>query len=201
MIMSGVTTQFAIESIVAACTSDDYYLALGSLVVHINGKAFGGRKPTATLLGSGFRSAGRIVESAGMYRVPAFDNATAENIASLVSSIYNWQYPEPAPPSPLSPELLAELRILDLIWEDVDEAFDDGSVIVHLDTAIGVRVIGWRLDRYSGPIDVAEVILPSHVFYHVIDDWRKQLLAYCQKHEVGGEDFIRIVEALTRVAK
>ncbi|GAB3353473.1 hypothetical protein GCM10027430_19930 [Lysobacter tyrosinilyticus] len=59
-----------------------------------------------------------------------------------------------------------------LVWApDGDAAFDDGSVVLQLDGATRVRLIGFRRDAAGGVIDLTDFEMNSDDFYELLESW------------------------------
>jgi hypothetical protein len=61
-----------------------------------------------------------------------------------------------------------------LVWApDGDEAFDDGSYVLHLDTPAGARLVGFKCydNGLPDPTTLSEVQVPVDSFYDVLIEW------------------------------
>ena len=63
-----------------------------------------------------------------------------------------------------------------LIWApDGDEAFDDGSFVLHFDVGNQVRLVAFKccIDGYHhDPTSLSSIWLPSGEFYGILENWR-----------------------------
>jgi hypothetical protein len=67
-----------------------------------------------------------------------------------------------------------------ILWApDGDQAFDDGSYVLHLDDGNNVRLIGFRVGEDERHIHstLSDVQLPAASFYELLQEWQSSFEA------------------------
>lgn len=165
---------FALESEITIAYDSPGLRALGCFVIHLSGRPFGVRAPDATLLACSFDEVVRRIRHRGEHTA-TFADADALGIAtSFRHAVYQEEAPlitaVGIPPLELA-ELLNEKH---LVWApDGDEAFDDGSYVLHLDTPVGARLVGFKCHENGlpDPATLSDLLVPADHFYSVLAEW------------------------------
>lgn len=192
---------FAIESLVSIAHEELSFRALGFFVIHLGGLVYGLREPDATYLACSLDEVGRRVKQRGRHTAPFSAEPDAGKIidadfdASHAPNENGERYFDLTPA-----EFQAHMVPDGASWApDGDEAFDDGSSVLHFDVADRVRLIGYRLkrcpedyphdpnlprhkwesfDRYQNdPPTVRDVWLKADEFYGILQRWHDAFLA------------------------
>ena len=169
MILMGNPKVFAIESHISRAYPDAGRRALGFFVLHLNGTSYGVRAPDATLLACSFDAVVVRLHRRGSHVVDVPSSAY-----KLATAFLRGRYPKSGEEVQAGDEELAQAIVAHgCEWApDGDEAFDDGSFILHFDVRDQVRLVGFR--RNSQPSVAAalsEVWLAADDFYRVLHEW------------------------------
>lgn len=174
----GASNTFAIESEIATAFEQPGFLALGQFLIHVSGEVYGVRQRDATMLACSVDAVADRIERQGTHVVP-FSAMDAANIAAAVrSAIYSDEQQLSYFGIPLD-EFVQLVYATNVIWApDGDEAFDDGSLVLHFDIADNVRLIAFRSDESNRPrlSSLREVWLSRADFYMTLSQWRQSFL-------------------------
>jgi len=171
----GDCSVFAIESRIADVVESPSQLALGSFLIHIGGRAFGVRKPDASMLGCSFHEVERRLRRQGKHLLPELADITATDLAAAyLDALYRETSRTDYLGFSLHPFIDA-LQSSGVIWApDGDAAFDDGSHILQFDVGRQVRIVGFMdaeaPDDLSGTI--SEAWMDADLFYAVVSGWK-----------------------------
>ncbi len=175
----GDKSLLAIQSTISRAYARLSILAIGSFVVHVNGRQYGRSTPDATALALSYHGVLRRLKQRGGHSAPfsdfpartvarAFreacyaDQARSELLGMRTDELRSW---------------FDRKRENSLVWApDGDEAFDDGSYILQFDTGRSVRVIAFRsrpgkASSYVNIADLEDLSLPEAHFYSVLQEW------------------------------
>lgn len=169
---------FAVESRIKKAYEDLSQMALGYFVLHIRGRSFGVCKPDATLLSCAYGQTLRRLSRRGLHVAPfSLEPRGSDIIDAIGEALYN---PSPTRSSffGLSAEQFSDfVHSSECQWHrNCDEAFDDGSGILHFDIGDSVRLIAdkpprdmqnWNHDSNT----LVEVCLKSDDFYSLLGRW------------------------------
>ena len=175
----GNKSSFAIESAVTQAYERHGFLALGYFVLYIGGIGYGVIEPDATLLGSPFYKAKKIIANRGNHTTTfALEPDAGHIIDEINRAIY-------APDSGgkfyfgLSKDQFSNsIYTSHCGWHwSCDEAFDDGSSIWHFDVGNRVRLIADRPPKEQknylhDPKTLRDVWLDADEFYGILEKWR-----------------------------
>jgi hypothetical protein len=173
----GDPSKFAIESdITRAVPVDDRSLASGFFVLHIEGRCYGVREPDATLLGCSIDEVENRSARRGQHTAPFAQEVDAGEIADAFrDAIYAPDQEERqffGIPYAEFGDLISSRHI---DWApDGDEAFDDGSYVLHFDVGDRVRLIAFRnqVDGYHhDPSTLRDIWINANEFYAILDQW------------------------------
>lgn len=174
----GDTAIFAIESNIAVAYEDVSLRALGFFLLHIQGRSFGVREHDATLLACSYDEVERRLARRGQHTAPfASEPVGSKIIDAIREAIYA---PSPTQDSffGLSTELFNNyVYSSHCEWHRLcDEAFDDGSSVLHFDVGDMVRLIAdtpsrGQLNWMHDPATLTEVWLKADDFYGVLEGW------------------------------
>jgi len=143
--------------------------ALGKFVVYLAGCRFGVDEPDASMLGNSIDAIGQRLLNRGRHTRRPFDATPAVEIANAyLGGVYRGDGGE-------------HVDWSTIVWvPDGDEAFDDGSHILQMDTGASVRLIGFKnMGDALSTDDVVELTMLPDAFYSVLArcaDWyRRQI--------------------------
>jgi hypothetical protein len=172
---SGDPSSFAIElGVTQRSVHNRHTLTLGFFVLHVRGVRYGVHSPDATALGCSLDEVRRRVAYKGRH-VASFARERAAEIADAFRlAVY-------APDQELASyfgmsraEFSKVLYGQHIVWApDGDEAFDDGSFVLHFDLDDQVRVIAFRsiAGAYRhDPETLRDVEMPATKFYSILED-------------------------------
>jgi Immunity protein 42 len=169
---------FAIESeITRAIGVEDRFLPSGFFTLHVGGRRYGVHAPDATLLPCSVSEVeDRIARRGG--HVAAFADQSAGEIADAYrDAIYAPNQEEKdffRIPFSRFESMIHESR---MVWApDGDEAFDDGSYVLHFDVANRVRLIAFTSQErgyHHAPDSLRDVWCDADEFYRILSRWRE----------------------------
>lgn len=176
MIQFGNPNVFAIESDISIAYSSLGMRALGYFVLHVGGQLYGVLEHDASLLACSVDSVDRRLAFCGKHTASFSQHASAAEIADAVyGAVYgssSIKYPTLNTPRS---ELYETIHSNRLIWApDGDQAFDDGSYVLHFDIGDLVRLIAFKLGENGrhAPATLRDVRLPAEAFYQLLKQWR-----------------------------
>jgi hypothetical protein len=173
----GDPSRFAIESEITIAYERPSFMALGFFVIHVMGRCFGVKESDATMLACSFDEVGRRINRRGTHAFPILMEAAAYGIAEALrrGGYYDSTKVDCFFGMPSS-EFNEAISSNHLVWApDGDEAFDDGSYVLHLEDADSVRLIAF-VSNSDLPFDTAslcEVRLSPEDFYGVLEQWHQ----------------------------
>jgi len=175
----GNPSVFAIESSITNAYERLSVLALGFFMIHVGGFCYGVRAPDASALALPFEGVGTRIGDRGKHTAPFSAEPDAGKIADAFrNATCAEEQDESFFGMPLREFIaLSESNHLD-DWTTSygDEAFDDGSCVLHFDVNDRVRLIGYRssgLDYRHDPSTRREVWLSADAFYTILQDWHE----------------------------
>lgn len=166
---------FAIESEITKVVPSISQRALGFFVIHVCGRRFGVQEPDASMLGCSFEEVNSRLQRCGTHCARVLRDINAADVAeAYLDAIYRdtsrTDY------FGLSHQGFVEVVHSSAIrWApDGDEAFDDGSVVLHLDVENRVRLIAFNNTDVADDMigTIREVWLDADLFYGVLSRWR-----------------------------
>jgi len=175
---------FALESEITVAYDRPGLRALGFFLIHFSGRSFGVRAPNATMLACSFDEVVRRSRQRGEHTA-TFADADALAIATSFRHAVYQDDPPPITAVGIPPLELGYLVYAhNLVWApDGDQAFDDGSYVLHFDTSAGARLVGFKChdDGLPDPATLSDLLVPADHFYSVLiewiarfeDDWRR----------------------------
>ena len=173
--ISGNPSIFAIESNISRAYERMSLRGLGFFVIYVSGRCYGVRTPENTMLSCSYDEVAARISMRGKHDVPFATEPDGGKIADAFrAAIYSDEPQEGYFNLPL-------LSFTDLIhskcimWApDGDEAFDDGSFILHFDVNESVRLIAFKsnLGYVHEPGSLIDVWLPADDFYGILQRWR-----------------------------
>src|SRR6185295_8218096 len=152
--------------------------ALGFFVIHIAGRRYGVYTPEATMLGCSFDQVGRRIANRGAHRA----SFARESEAGAISDAFRNAVYGDEPDESYFGIPLDEFRELfsresrSLVWApDGDEAFDDGSHLLHFDVEDRVRLIAFRSSEgfVHDPTTLSDLWLSAAAFYEILNQWHE----------------------------
>ena len=175
----GDKSQFAIESGITQAYERLSFRALGFFVIHIAAHTYGVQNPDATLLACSFDEVQRRIARRGTHHASC---AIEPDPAMIAEAFHAAIY---APDQQARCFFgIPQLEVRSLIYEnnlswspDGDEAFDDGSHVIHFDIEDRVRLIGYKVKQATDHRrlilnSVSDVWLAADSFYSILKRWR-----------------------------
>lgn len=207
----GDPVQFAIESHIGLAYENPGARALGYFVVYLGGFCFGVRRPDASWLACSFDAVEDRLAHQGCHP-PLF--ALVPD-GELIANAYRFSRFAPdglceefyAGLDPALAERLRSFAMASVLAPDGDEAFDDGSHILHFDLEDQVRLIGFKsfaTGYRCDPATVRDVSLPADVFYGILQQWRNDFehaWEIAPKPFVAGDGSPEHIAELQRLAR
>ncbi len=170
----GDPNRFAIESTVSVAYERLSFLALGHFAIHLSGTCYGVRKPDATMIALSYDTVRSIIKNRGSHKEETVTDWTAGQVADFHLVYYGAELP----PNHPGVKHVDIYNIGHLDWTSTcDEAFDDGSHILHIDEEDSVRLIGFRsigLDGVHDQETLQEVRVDTDEFYSILQEWAGQ---------------------------
>jgi hypothetical protein len=166
---------FAIESKITDAMESPSQLALGSFVIHIDGRVFGVKEPDASMLGCSFNEAENRLKRRGTHLLPMLTDVTAADVAAAYLDAIYRDNPRTDYFGLSRHQFADALQSSGSIWApDGDEAFDDGSHILQFDVEGRVRLIAFlnteSPDDLTGTI--SELWIDADLFYAIVSGWK-----------------------------
>lgn len=178
----------AIESGLTHCYASQSKLGLGYFLIHLGGKTYGVRSAEATLLACSFDSVAKRLARRGSHVASFGTTAAADEIArAYLRATFEETQSHERFFGMSADELTDLIAEHDLAWApDGDEAFDDGSHVLHFDQGSRVRVIGFRnRDDISIAASLAEISVEADQFYSVLNSWKERFEAEWESKKGG----------------
>lgn len=176
-ILIGDKSKFAIESNLtdAYVQKDGYQSAHGFIVIHVGGFQYGIRDTDVNMLGPcvlSFISA--RINRRGRHHAPFATESDPGKIADAFrDAIYSPDQEMNSFFGIPQPEFSEMFRNIE--WSsDLDEAFDDGSYLLHFDIGNRVRLIAFQTSEHSyhhNPSTLRDVWIDVDEYYGVLSDW------------------------------
>jgi len=173
--IAGDPSAIAIESGLTHWYADRGQLGMGFFLIHLGGKTYGVREPEATLLACSFDAVDHRLAHRGSHVAPFGATATAEEIASAWLRA-NFEETEPNERffGMTAVELTDLMAEREIVWApDGDEAFDDGSFVLHFDLGSKVRLIGFKNRDDTLAATLTDVSMEAEEFYEVLRSWKE----------------------------
>jgi hypothetical protein len=173
----GDPNRFALESEITKAYEEKSLRALGFFVIHVAGRCFGVREMEATMLANSFDEVGERIARRGQHADPLLAAAAARTLALAVSqAIYG--YSERGKPllGMNDAEIADRFASSQALWAPGgDEAFDDGSYVLHFDLGNRVRLVAFRrtVSSLLDPGSLVETSLEADEFYGILEAWRR----------------------------
>jgi hypothetical protein len=180
----GDKSKFAIESDFTQAYELLGLRALGFFVIHLLGVRYGVHEKNATMLACSFDEVQRRILGRGSHVISC---ATEPDAGSLADAFYDACYgadDENKPYFGITQKELSRLIYSNhLYWApDGDEAFDDGSCVLHFDVGDRVRLIAYKYSKTNDgyrhdPATLSDLWLDARVFYQTLETWRDKFEA------------------------
>lgn len=166
---------FAIESEITEATESLSQLALGFFVVYVGGRAFGVRRPYASMLACSFNEVERRLGRRGMHVSPIPPDVPASEVAAAYLDAFYRDETRSDYFGLSQQQFVDGLLASGSIWApDGDAAFDDGSHILQFDVGDRVRIIAFL--NTQAPDDFAQTIceewMNADLFYAIVSGWK-----------------------------
>jgi len=176
-VIIGDTSRFAIESGMTKAYARLSFRALGFFVIYLGGRQYGVRASDATLLACSFGEVEDRIARSGRHTAPFAADADAGMIADAYrDAIYAPNQENERFFGFSQPEFRTLIRSHHLVWApDGDEAFDDGSHVLHFDVKDRVRLIAFRSNEegyHHNPRTLTDAWIDAVEFYHILAQWR-----------------------------
>jgi hypothetical protein len=176
-VIVGNPSTFAIESGITKAFDRPSFRALGFFVIHVGDRRYGVHAPEATLLACSFDEVQDRIARRGSHTTPFAHEPDAGRIADAYrDSIYAPDQENELFFGLPQPEFCHLIYSKHIVWApDGDEAFDDGSHVLHFDIGDRVRLIAFRSmeDGYHhDPDTITDVCIDAAEFYRILKQWR-----------------------------
>jgi hypothetical protein len=167
---------FAIESDVTKAYERLSFRALGFFLIHIGGFCYGVRSSEATMLANSFETVRERIILRGKHTASFATEPNAGSIADAYRDAIFAPDQEDEEFFGIPQPEFADFFCSDiLVWApDGDEAFDDGSHVLHFDVENRVRLIGFKSNRegyHHNPTTLRDIWLDADYFYGVLQQW------------------------------
>ncbi len=173
--MIGNPLKLAIESEITQASERSSQMAMGFFVIDVMGRSYGVREPNATALGASFNEVGRRIARRGSHSLPAIMEADAGSVASAFRRAAYGECEESELFFGMAAEQFRDaMYSKHLVWApDGDEAFDDGSFVLQVESQDRVRLIAFvgTPDFLYDPSSLRDLRLSGDEFYTVLRDW------------------------------
>jgi len=171
-VIIGNKSNFAIEFGITKAYAELGLFALGFFTIHLSDIRYGVYEPDTTALGCSFDEVRERFLHRGKHIAPFATEPDAHKIAVAFSDAIYAPDQENEEFFGLSLESFSKLFYSNkLMWApDGDEAFDDGSYILHFDLGNQVRLIGFKRDQghYHDPLTLTDIYLEADEFYKIL---------------------------------
>jgi hypothetical protein len=179
--VAGTPNTFAIESGITRAYERLGFRALGFFVLHLGGQRYGVHASDASMLACSLDEVEARLARRGSHIAPFATEVDGGKIADAFrDAVYAPDQEEKSFFGLLQPDFSGLLYAKHLIWApDGDEAFDDGSCVLHFDVGERVRLIGFRCgDAYHhDPKTLRDIWLPASDYYGILQQWRDGFVA------------------------
>ncbi|WP_374334534.1 Imm42 family immunity protein [Leeia sp.] len=171
----GDKNKFGVElSIDCYCISDGL-MAVGKLLIYINGRKYGVDEPDATYLACSYNVIKEIVANRRRHCVPYVEDMSSSDIVScFVWSVYAIPYGRNDWGGDFLKRLDDDLYKIGCVWApDGDRAFDDGSHVLIFDVGEMVRLVAFVNSDDEAVISssLEELVIDADEFYGVLRGW------------------------------
>lgn len=177
--IAGDPSVFAIESEMTRAFEKLSWRGLGFFLIQVAGQVYGIRAPGQSMLACSFDEVANRISARGTHQA-SFAQAAALDIAnSYINAIYHDGGKNETYFGMSEVEFTKTLSSSSLVWApDGDEAFDDGSYVLHFDAGNQVRLIAFKCpDSLVDPSSMRDVWLSSDTFYNILAEWRDSFLS------------------------
>lgn len=172
----GNSSTVAIESGITRAFQRLSLRALGFFVIFVGGRCYGRRSPESTMLACSYDEVLRRVSMRGSHTAPFSGEPNAAKIAdAFLNATYSDDRHEAYLALPQS-QFIDALRFGRIVWApDGDEAFDDGSYLLHFDVNDQARIIAFKAgqDYRHDPTTLVDVWIDGNDFYQVLQQWSR----------------------------
>jgi hypothetical protein len=167
---------FAIESSITYAYDSVGQRALGFFVIYIKEQCYGVRSSDASLLACSLDAVRRRLDRRGLHCCSiGLDVSAIDFVHAICGAMYDQNRQREKFFGLSADEFRESVTFNELIWApDGDEAFDDGSHVVHFDQGDKVRLIAFRnaVDQSVFDRSVVEAWLNADDFYAILDQWQ-----------------------------
>lgn len=173
----GSKSIFAIESTITRAYDQLGVRALGYFLIHIHGHCYGVNSADATMLACSLDEVKDRIQRRGKHTAPFADEPSAGKVADAIRDAI-WAPNQEHKQFFGMPHAIFQGIVFSnhLIWApDGDEAFDDGSFVLHFDVGNQVRLVAFKccMDSYQhDPTTLSTIWLPAGEFYETLEKWR-----------------------------
>lgn len=171
----GNPSLFAIESGISSAYERLSLRALGFFVLHVGGNRYGVYAPDSTMLACSFDEVGDRIARRGSHMLFFARDSSPGLIADSISKAVYADLPDEVYFGLPVNEFCDLIYSAHVIWApDGDEAFDDGSIVLHFDVENAVRLIAFnRLESGThDPRTLRDAWLPADIFYEILERWQ-----------------------------
>ena len=173
----GDPSTFAIESGITQAYERLSLRGLGYFVIHIGGHRYGVHAPDATMLACSFDEVQERTNRRGRHTAPFANESDGGKVADSYRDAIFAPNHENQSFFNITQTAFSDLVYSNhIVWApDGDEAFDDGSYVLHFDIGDRVRLIAFKgLENgyHHDPTTLTDVWLEADRFYLTLREWR-----------------------------
>lgn len=173
----GNKNTFAIEWQITTAYSNPSLLGLGFYSVFVGNRLFGIQGDEATLLACSYDAVLTRIRNRGKHRDDRLDAESPQKILGGYCCAMFGDSDAYDRISDMSAEdFTAAINSTGILFApDGDQAFDDGSIILHLDRVDSVILVAGKSTKACGVIDegsVVQVSLEADYFYGCLAEWK-----------------------------
>lgn len=176
----GDSAAFAIESDILQAFPKIGQPALGFFVIHLGGRMFGVKAPDASMLGNSLLAVDNRLQRRGKHCAPLLADIEATRLAEAYLDAIYADTPRTDYCGLSRQAFIDTLSSHHVVWApDGDEAFDDGSHVLHFDVGERVRLVAFvnTESRADLPASIRQIWLEAEVFYAVLWRWKERFMA------------------------
>lgn len=170
----GDRASFALELGIARTYPDSSSRALGHVVIWLNGQPFGVQENDASMLACSLDQIRRRYNRRGLHIAPSLAEMKASQVMKAYLAATYWAELDHSLQAEECSLITDAITKADGLWApDGDEAFDDGSHVLHFDCGEVVRLIGAKNTGATAfnDVEVVETFFDANRFYAVLLAW------------------------------
>lgn len=174
----GNKSSFAIDTHIEEKLESKSLLGIGYFNIILADRRFGVCEVDATTLGCSYDNIVTRINDRGNHVAPFGEVADAHSVAKIFRDVMYINGEDGEPVFDLPRKTFMDLIYNNkLMWApDGDEAFDDGSFVLHFDIGNDVRLIGFytNVDTYCDEDTLVDIRISANEYYGILDSWRSK---------------------------